>query len=229
VYDYLEYMAAAKGACDAFGVPMIDSNAYNFAAFGGMADAIHPNSAGQERYFELIVDALANAIETFEGPLHPMGSKHLGGHVYAWSTGALTKSGATQGGLAIGAFRSGTSWIATATEATIFEDNAGNHNVYHNSGLTIGSTFSPTLSAALNSLGQWTFQSNTQIVGNALLLGDVLLGATSNVLVRSGTGSPEGVVTAGKGSVFHRTDGGVGSTLYYKGSGSGNTGWTAIA
>lgn len=42
-----------------------------------------------------------------------------------------------------------------------------------------------------------------------------------------GTGSPESVVTATVGSVFHRTDGGAGTSLYVKESGSGNSGWTA--
>ena len=43
----------------------------------------------------------------------------------------------------------------------------------------------------------------------------------------SGTGSPEGVVTAPKGSLWRRTDGGASTTLYVKESGSGNTGWVA--
>jgi len=41
----------------------------------------------------------------------------------------------------------------------------------------------------------------------------------------SGTGSPETVVTAGIGSLYLRTDGGAGTTLYIKESGAGNTGW----
>jgi hypothetical protein len=41
------------------------------------------------------------------------------------------------------------------------------------------------------------------------------------------TGSPEGVVTAGIGSLYTRTDGGAGTTLYIKESGTGNTGWVA--
>jgi hypothetical protein len=44
-----------------------------------------------------------------------------------------------------------------------------------------------------------------------------------------GTGSPEGVITANAGSIFLRTDGGVLSTFYVKQSGTGNTGWAAIA
>lgn len=52
-----------------------------------------------------------------------------------------------------------------------------------------------------------------------------LLGGTTKIL--SGTGSPEGLVTAPVGSIFLRTDGAAGYESYYKGSGSGNTGWSA--
>ena len=41
----------------------------------------------------------------------------------------------------------------------------------------------------------------------------------------SGSGSPEGVVTAPVGSLYSRTDGGLLTSLYVKESGSGNTGW----
>jgi hypothetical protein len=41
----------------------------------------------------------------------------------------------------------------------------------------------------------------------------------------SGSGSPEGVVTAPVGSLYSRSDGGLLSSLYVKESGSGNTGW----
>ena len=43
-----------------------------------------------------------------------------------------------------------------------------------------------------------------------------------------GAGSPEGVVTAPVGYVYHRTDGGAGTALYVKEAGSGSTGWVAI-
>jgi hypothetical protein len=43
-----------------------------------------------------------------------------------------------------------------------------------------------------------------------------------------GSGSPEGVVTANVGSIYLRTDGGAGSTLYVKQSGNGTpNGWVA--
>lgn len=44
---------------------------------------------------------------------------------------------------------------------------------------------------------------------------------------RTGSGTPEGVVTATIGSTYRRTDGGAGTSFYVKESGSGNTGWTA--
>ena len=47
------------------------------------------------------------------------------------------------------------------------------------------------------------------------------------VTISSGSGTPEGAVTAVVGSLFLRTDGSTSTTLYVKTSGSGNTGWTA--
>jgi len=43
----------------------------------------------------------------------------------------------------------------------------------------------------------------------------------------SGAGTPEASVTATVGSLYTRTDGGAGTTLYVKESGTGNTGWIA--
>jgi hypothetical protein len=45
--------------------------------------------------------------------------------------------------------------------------------------------------------------------------------------IMTGTGDPNGVVTAMIGSIYLRRDGGAGSTLYVKESGSSNTGWSA--
>jgi len=49
---------------------------------------------------------------------------------------------------------------------------------------------------------------------------------TAGPTVTAGSGTPEGVVTAHPGSLFLRVDGGAGTCLYVKQSGSGNTGWT---
>lgn len=52
----------------------------------------------------------------------------------------------------------------------------------------------------------------------------IVLGA-ANITITTGNGSPEGVVTADKGAVYLRGDGGAGTCFYVKESGSGNTGW----
>ena len=43
--------------------------------------------------------------------------------------------------------------------------------------------------------------------------------------ITAGSNSPEGVVTAAIGSLYLRTNGGAGTSLYVKESGTGNTGW----
>jgi hypothetical protein len=85
--------------------------------------------------------------------------------------------------------------------------------------------------------------------GSQLGLGKLLLGrndtdaadlsfeidATSNFKIQNsndvkwltGLGTPEGAVTAAVGSLYTRVNGGAGSTLYIKETGTGNTGWVA--
>lgn len=45
--------------------------------------------------------------------------------------------------------------------------------------------------------------------------------------VLRGEGTPEGAVVADVGRLYVRTDGGAGTVLYVKESGTGNTGWVA--
>jgi hypothetical protein len=52
---------------------------------------------------------------------------------------------------------------------------------------------------------------------------------SANITYRYGTGSPESVVTAATGSIFIRTNGTGTTMMYVKGSGTGNTGWTALS
>lgn len=58
-------------------------------------------------------------------------------------------------------------------------------------------------------------------------LHDKAAGDGNTVRVFSGVGSPEGVVAAGIGSIYMRSDGGAGSTVYVKESGTAATGWAA--
>lgn len=50
---------------------------------------------------------------------------------------------------------------------------------------------------------------------------------TGTVQMLSGSGTPEGVVTAPVGSTFQRSDGGAVTSFYVKETGVGNTGWVA--
>ena len=72
------------------------------------------------------------------------------------------------------------------------------------------------------SLGSAFGVANGVVASGSLgLNGDTSFGITY------GTGSPEGVKSAKVGTLYLRTDGGAGSTLYVKESGTGNTGWVA--
>jgi hypothetical protein len=54
------------------------------------------------------------------------------------------------------------------------------------------------------------------------------LAMVSGVKIHVGSGTPEGAIVSPVGSLFLRTDGGAGTTLYVKESGTGNTGWNGI-
>jgi hypothetical protein len=51
----------------------------------------------------------------------------------------------------------------------------------------------------------------------------------NGITIFTGNGSPEGVVTANRGSMYLRLDGGSGTTLYVKETGVTNTGWSTTA
>jgi len=59
------------------------------------------------------------------------------------------------------------------------------------------------------------------------LADDSAFAATQSLYDRFGSGTPESAVTAPVGAVYHRTDGGAGTSFYVKESGTGNTGWVA--
>lgn len=49
------------------------------------------------------------------------------------------------------------------------------------------------------------------------------------IFISAGTGTPESRIAANIGSMYLRTDGGGGTTLYVKESGTGTTGWSTTA
>lgn len=114
------------------------------------------------------------------------------------------------------------------------QSTGGGGNIQMTGGEGIGGTGGSVILNPGSSFGG--ADGNVQI-GNSL--GDVAIGNSGGtttvtgifklgtVSLLTGTGSPEGVVTATVGSTFHRTDGGASTTLYVKESGAGNTGWVA--
>jgi len=68
-------------------------------------------------------------------------------------------------------------------------------------------------------------RNNTEI--QARLADDSTFAPTQSLYERFGSGSPEGAVSAPVSTTYHRNDGGAGTSLYVKESGSGNTGWVA--
>lgn len=77
-----------------------------------------------------------------------------------------------------------------------------------------------------NNSDQWEVTNEFKILGTSA--GRMLIfGSGTGVSVYTGTGSPEGVISAIVGSTYHRTDGGAGTSFYVKESGTNNTGWVA--
>jgi hypothetical protein len=67
----------------------------------------------------------------------------------------------------------------------------------------------------------------TEVGGSLVVGGQVQVGGPAGPKWISGTGSPEGAVQCSVGCLYTRTDGGPGSTLYVKESGTGTLGWAA--
>jgi hypothetical protein len=142
-----------------------------------------------------------------------------------WSPGGGANN--SNGSLQVGgnaAFCGRFSWDATgATAGTVFLDNTTN-----DSGTRIQSRLRTDGSAVIG----WTLQVTGGVADLTVNTGNLIIGTAGKgvtlpggITWTSGSGSPEGVVTAPVGSLFSRTDGGAGTSLYVKQSGSGNTGW----
>ena len=152
------------------------------------------------------------------GPLFNVGNETFRSQTAVSGFFGSSKSG---NGLVLGSLTGNTPFIGasrdsggTATALNFFTDNTKRLVLAAD-----GSSFYPNTGGTL-SLGQagnrWSDVASIQFSVGA-----------SGVPWTSGTGSPEGVVTAIVGALYSRTDGGAGTTLYVKESGTGNTGWVA--
>lgn len=107
-----------------------------------------------------------------------------------------------------------------------FQDTSGNDlfttgHLYETNNYPIDCTSLGDRGGAVGTPVQLT---NYYPVGGNALFTQVKIGSAK---VLSGTGTPEGTVTAPIGSLYLRLDGGVGTSLYVKQTGTGNTGWGA--
>ena len=98
--------------------------------------------------------------------------------------------------------------------------------------LEIGTDNDATYFWKYDSAGKFQFATNNLLRveitsgGQLTALGRIGVGNNAGPFFESGAGSPEGAITAPVGSLYLRTDGGAGTTLYVKETGVGNTGWT---
>lgn len=116
--------------------------------------------------------------------------------------------------------------VVTGTTGGTF---AQDRNIYARDGVIIdgGASQSFTTSSTVFAPGT----DNTNDLGTPstrfrrVHLAELRFGTAGDRRVVSGTGSPEGAITAPVASQWLRTDGGAGTTFYIKESGTGNTGW----
>lgn len=86
----------------------------------------------------------------------------------------------------------------------------------------------PTEASVENQNKRVTISDLDSRVSSVRYINTIYVGTTANSpKITSGVGTPENAVTATVGSLYLRTDGGAGTALYVKESGTSNTGWVA--
>lgn len=98
-------------------------------------------------------------------------------------------------------------------------NNAGKIDSYGGTNATDGKLIIGNTSTGVWEAGNITAGTGISVTNGA---GSITI-ASSNI--KSGSGSPESVVTANPGTLYLNSAGGAGTTLYVKESGTGNTGW----
>jgi hypothetical protein len=141
----------------------------------------------------------------------------------------ITMDNVVRGGLiSDNSFYTDAGLVNTSYNRMRYGINIANSNMNN---VTIGPMSQGYVTAATSCFGTAPINdagTNTVIAGG-LDSGLKLLNKYGNgVMDLTGTGDPEGAVTAPVGSIFRRSDGGADSTIYIKESGSGDTGWVPI-
>jgi hypothetical protein len=111
-------------------------------------------------------------------------------------------------------------WSEGNTSYYVFED-AGCFNTW------INPWFKPADALSLQIDAESWYQDGNTLVKPTKLTQIIWNALDTGVTWGVGRNSPEGVLTAPPGSLYTNTNGGAGTTLYVKQSGTGNTGWVA--
>lgn len=170
------------------------------------------------------------------------------GYGYRCEFGSVVRAaGSTVSGNTIGNYYSRNDSVLFESGGTINPNDIGSYEVsprFYNP--TKANYWSPIVTSTgdlVLSTGTSRFVLRTDgtmypVTDNAQVLGRVterwssvfsrqFLPGAGTAIWTSGTGTPEGAITAPVGSLYTNTTGGSGTTLYIKESGAGNTGWVA--
>lgn len=122
------------------------------------------------------------------------------------------------------------STVETGSSTVVLTDNcnSGNHVISTRPDLvTLGAGITNTcFGTAYYNAGK-LYAPTIMAGGNAAAISSAMYLGAAGTLVITGTGSPAGVVVANPGSLYLRTDGGAGTTLYVKESLTTSGGWVA--
>ena len=121
----------------------------------------------------------------------------------------------------------GWGWVQVRGRASVVVSAAVAENAFVTAGATPGQAVA-SASPGGDVLAGYALTSQTEAGKSCVVQIQPGSGALPGDSVRGGAGSPQGVVTADPGTLYLRSDGGPGTTLYVKESGVGtNTGWVA--
>jgi hypothetical protein len=208
----------ATYACDYYFAPVVgDEGPTNNTVYTGVGTVRRSNSDRD------MSNKLYDHLNGFEG-----GHKFKGGNNITPAVTLVKTTGATAhlldvqdaAGDLFGAFIDGAGGINVSADFNGGVGDAYPVRIIHDSYATPAGYFVNKKGA-----GWGAKLGDADILGSCVSLTDGT--GASKVGVFTGTGSPEGVVTGPIGSLYTRQDGGAGTSLYVKESGTGNTGWAA--
>lgn len=151
--------------------------------------------------------------------------------IFQANSGLLVADGNMSAGLTVGTSGGASCPLYFATDAVVYEKRLG-VNIFHGSDVVMGWSSTASGTGLFGSISNdvQLKRDGTGVLGLYAAGSNYgALALASSVTMRAGAGSPEAIVTANIGSVYLRTDGASGTTLYTKTTGNGlNTGWSTV-